>query len=850
MPVFNHRQGPSENLPRKTQTPPRTAAGSEAVGPGPMTPARALTLQRSIGNQAVARLIDEERHSRGRDGGDADQAALLKQASESPSRSFPAPLISEAKSFYQNENIGAARLHDNAVAQRALAAMGAEAMTIGTRVFASPSASTDKKLMGHEFSHVDKNTRGVTETGNSNGQVTVTDPSQASERTAAAEGSAFEAGASLAPSVVAQRAVAGAATRDTNQPVQRTSSEQAPVQRMPDTPKPKTARQQALGIHKEVKRHWDHSYGAGNQGNGPEEAQKRFARSYEGDEAAQTLSHQAFLVYDAQAGLREQEEENEEESVNEREIQGMLINNRLLFASNFNESMELFEDYQTDGSDGRDAYSEIIGTQQSDKGREGNLPKADAREYTDRVNRAGHKTKELFSKSKPRNPTGDATADALRKRYGKPVMIVDISNPPKPLKHLLTHEDYIGAIFLITFGEEKKLVHAEQKLMLALHRSGVSPEEVKGAHAVMGRYRGCLCCTAALKYYQSKFTGLQFDPNPGFYYWTSLANLYKHQDHVVKDPKFHEYMMELAQGLPSSSALSRVQPPENAEDHHGPQVRESAALAARRGYRTASDTEGESSDQMDTDDEYESRPRAYDLTYKEDTAGKLGKGSKKEDSQSQSRARATRIVDSAGSEEIQAAYLDNDTEAETRAYEKWSGKGASYAELRDIIVEVDVSDRTRTAIYSHVTRYATGKTGHEKRDNTEAGRANIKRRKTGANTEKKKASGSTGIGWKKMQKDSPAWSALKSKIEADSVFHGEWQRRESDPDLGVISFSKMSSELAQYVADLRSTYTVSSMTDLLHMQEKTTRTNLVKNYGPAKPQQITDGDGDVEMAVA
>ncbi len=247
---------------------------------------------------------------------------------------------------------------------------------------------------------------------------------------------------------------------------------------------------------------------------------------------------------------------------------------------------------------------------------------------------------------------------------------------------------------------------------------------------------------------------------------------------------------------------------------------------------------------MDTDDEYKSRPRAYDLTYAEDSAGKLGKGSKTQNSQS--RARATRVVSHEGKEEIEVAYLNNDTEAETSVYKKWVELGASYAELRDIIMDVDVSDRSENAIYSHVYRYVTGKTGHEKRDNTAAGRDDIKRRKTGAKTEKK-GSNSKGTGWKKMTDESDAWSTLLTKVQADSVFYGEWQRRESDPDLGVIAFSKMSPDLAQFVADQRSTYTVSSMAALLHMQEKTFRTNLVKKYGEAKPPQATDGDGDVEM---
>jgi hypothetical protein len=84
--------------------------------------------------------------------------------------------------------------------------VGAEAYTLGTHVFLGSGANR-KEVIGHEFGHVDKNIKGVAETGSDNGAgVSVTDPGQASERAAAADGAAFAAGARIAPSVATRPA--------------------------------------------------------------------------------------------------------------------------------------------------------------------------------------------------------------------------------------------------------------------------------------------------------------------------------------------------------------------------------------------------------------------------------------------------------------------------------------------------------------------------------------------------------------------------------------------------------------------------------------------------------------------
>ncbi|WP_236045748.1 eCIS core domain-containing protein [Streptacidiphilus fuscans] len=228
------------------------------VSPGLGAPVqRMLDLQQAAGNAAVARMVERERHQHGPGCAHANPAVQRSEADEhghvhdraedahpgghrslidaamaTPSSPLPAAFLAKAQAFYRNDSLAAGRVHDNATAQRATAALGAQAMTIGSHIFLGPSAAGNAEILAHETSHLDKNLRGVRETGNDNGAgVSVTDPGQGSERAAAADGAAFAAGAATAPSVVAQRAVARdagtgdagtweAGTRDTAAPAE------------------------------------------------------------------------------------------------------------------------------------------------------------------------------------------------------------------------------------------------------------------------------------------------------------------------------------------------------------------------------------------------------------------------------------------------------------------------------------------------------------------------------------------------------------------------------------------------------------------------------------------------------
>ncbi|WP_101391900.1 DUF4157 domain-containing protein [Streptomyces sp. TLI_146] len=196
----------------------RTPSLSGGAGRGPMSAARATALQGLAGNHVVARLLKEERHVHGagcghgdiggakgdadaaRESEPVDRVALLNDAINSPSQPIADPLRKEAEAFYQID-LSPARVHSDIVAQRATAAMGAEAMTIGHHVFLPPQAARKKEIVGHEFSHLSDNLSGLQETGSANSDgIPVTDPGQGSERKASANGAAFAAGAGSTPS--------------------------------------------------------------------------------------------------------------------------------------------------------------------------------------------------------------------------------------------------------------------------------------------------------------------------------------------------------------------------------------------------------------------------------------------------------------------------------------------------------------------------------------------------------------------------------------------------------------------------------------------------------------------------
>ncbi|PJE99766.1 hypothetical protein CUT44_03030 [Streptomyces carminius] len=267
----------------------------------------------------------------------------------SPGRPLPADLRREAETFYQND-LSPVRVHDDAVAQRATAALGARAMTVGSHIFLPPKAAGDKSVVGHELSHASSNLAGVRETGDTNGAgVTVTDPRQDSEQRAETDGTAFAAGAGRAPSAgspTAPRTGGGGG----GGPV---------VARVKSTPggKGKGAVSGQLPGREEIIAEVDRLAKActckqskKQWGRITKDVVIRYARDYKDDRDGQSLRHLTRQMLNAMADEERKAREGtaapaggsgkkETEPVKEQEIQAALVNGHLVFASNCNQSM-------------------------------------------------------------------------------------------------------------------------------------------------------------------------------------------------------------------------------------------------------------------------------------------------------------------------------------------------------------------------------------------------------------------------------------------------------------------------------------------------------------------------------
>ncbi|HWO65349.1 MAG TPA: DUF4157 domain-containing protein, partial [Umezawaea sp.] len=522
-----------ENTVAGHRVPPKPAEGIDSVHSGPMSPEAVLALQRSVGNRVAAQRIADERHVHDDacDHEPAVQRALVDAAVGSPSRPIEPSRRQELEAFHQADFSGV-RVHTGPVAQRSAEAIGARAYTVGDDIVLN--GDSDDETLGHETGHV-KQQRAGRVSGTDNGAgMGISSQADPEERSAATDGAAFRSGARRAPSALAESPEPHPDGADGGQRVQRmakressseessseeSSSEEDSSEEQEEKPKRRTDVVKEIG--KDVEKH-TLAYSGGLQGRATDEARLRFPRDMTDERASQTLSHLTFLLYDAlrevENGLTETQEDIE--AVNEREIQGMLINDRLLFASNYNDTIDNLQiEFEEDMASLRD----LVEIRQEDSA--DGLRGADVQEYLGRLERA--ETKVMAAFQELRGMGDDATADAMRASTGRPVMIVDAADPD--MHELLTAQEHAGAVIMLRFGEadgkyrkgpktgkrKPKRMHAEQKFLVAIHRAGLKPEQVKGALAISGRYRPCMGCAAALRYYRDVlgFGNLEFNPN-------------------------------------------------------------------------------------------------------------------------------------------------------------------------------------------------------------------------------------------------------------------------------------------------------------------------------------------------
>jgi hypothetical protein len=154
---------------------------------GARNPLDLLALQRLVGNAAVARLIEEERHVHDASGGHEPPAAQPVQRTSlvhSLLRSSGQPLGKSIRSEMEHrfgDDFSDVRVHtdDNATQE-----VNAQAFTSGNHVVLSRKVANDKHTIAHELTHVQQQRQGpVAGTDNGSG-LSISDPSDHFEQAA------------------------------------------------------------------------------------------------------------------------------------------------------------------------------------------------------------------------------------------------------------------------------------------------------------------------------------------------------------------------------------------------------------------------------------------------------------------------------------------------------------------------------------------------------------------------------------------------------------------------------------------------------------------------------------------
>ncbi|MFD3662732.1 DUF4157 domain-containing protein [Streptomyces sp. NPDC058659] len=213
--------GARRDGPRGGTVTPTTGVG------GVLSPQTVLALQRTIGNAAVSRLVEESRHQHGAGCGHAQSseaapAPVQRSAVHGVLRSSGSPLDDGTRADMESR-LGAdfsdVRVHNDSAARASAAEVGARAYTSGNHIVIGDGGG-DRHTLAHELTHVIQQRQGpVSGTDNGSG-LRVSDPSDRFEREAEAN---------------ARRALSGAApaAQAPAQPVQRaTGSTQPSVQRV------------------------------------------------------------------------------------------------------------------------------------------------------------------------------------------------------------------------------------------------------------------------------------------------------------------------------------------------------------------------------------------------------------------------------------------------------------------------------------------------------------------------------------------------------------------------------------------------------------------------------------------
>ncbi|WP_408996534.1 eCIS core domain-containing protein [Streptomyces europaeiscabiei] len=164
----------------------RTTDSARRTGQPPGPAATLLALQRLAGNAAVARAVEQQRHTHDAHCGHnpAVQRSAVHEVLRSAGRPLDTPLRKEMEARL-GAGFGDVQVHNDTVAQRSAAEIGARAYTSGNHVVIG-AGGADKHTLAHELTHVIQQRRGPVSGTDTGDGTRLSDPSDRFEREAEA----------------------------------------------------------------------------------------------------------------------------------------------------------------------------------------------------------------------------------------------------------------------------------------------------------------------------------------------------------------------------------------------------------------------------------------------------------------------------------------------------------------------------------------------------------------------------------------------------------------------------------------------------------------------------------------
>ena len=270
----------------------------------------------------------------------------------------------------------------------------------------------------------------------------------------------------------------------------------------------------------------------------------------------------------------------------ESEVQGMLINGRLVFATNRNRSITLLMEYLSAQSAGKPEgtpapdLTNLMNREPSEKDLRTGRSTKEANDLLSINRRARLKIQQVY-----KGQRASATAEAMRLKG--PVVQLEAQPTSEEavaeLRMMLTSDDYKGAVILLKHSTGPKdnpdgsaSMHAEQKLMLALDSAKLSEDQRGEKILVRGVKRPCKACWSMLEHYRQRGFPLGFNEEFGAFFQESAATILDHHSQVAVSPDgqgegnwMSEQITAKAQGGTRLSAYSGERPPAGAETGSG-----------------------------------------------------------------------------------------------------------------------------------------------------------------------------------------------------------------------------------------------------------------------------------------